>query len=305
MKELTIFENLYDRNTDKKLGFENFNALETAFENISKNKIDKKTDSHLVSPAVFLPNTTRANKNVVKWTGWCCVDVDNMGADEFQNLDFGFRCFVYSTASSKKDAPKFRVVIDLDRDVDVAEIPHFWFALNKELHGVVDKQTKDASRMFYLPANYSGAFNFFIKFNGQPIVVNELLSKYRYEVISSASTSVYDRLPQPLKNSIMRKKIGGMQKTYSWSSYRDCPFVSKKIVRDYASIAHVDGTGRYHQIYSIMVSIASKAFKMGYPITENELVLLIKQIDADTSRKYQKRKLDVEAKNAIMFALRG
>ena len=38
MKELTIFENLFDRNTDKKLRFENFNALETAFENISKNK---------------------------------------------------------------------------------------------------------------------------------------------------------------------------------------------------------------------------------------------------------------------------
>ena len=125
----------------------------------------------MVSPAVFLSNTTRANKNVVKWTGWCCVDVDNMGSDEFQNLDFGFRCFVYSTASSKKDTPKFRVVIDLDRDVDVSEIPHFWFALNKELHGVVDKQTKDASRMFYLPANYSGAFNFFLKFDGQPIVL--------------------------------------------------------------------------------------------------------------------------------------
>ena len=45
--------------------------------------------------------------------------------------------------------------------------------------------------------------------------------------------------------------------------------------------------------------------KKGYPLTVNQLVELIKQIDADTSRKYQNRPLDVEANNALDYAYRN
>jgi hypothetical protein len=55
-------------------------------------------------------------------------------------------------------------------------------------------------------------------------------------------------------------------------------------------------------IYKIMIAIAGNAVKKGYPLTVNQLVDLIKQIDADTSRKYQHRPLEVEANNALEYA---
>jgi hypothetical protein len=54
-----------------------------------------------------------------------------------------------------------------------------------------------------------------------------------------------------------------------------------------------------------MVTIAMNAIKEKYPITTNEIVTLIKEIDNDTSRKYQHRALDVEANNALEFAYRN
>ena len=40
------------------------------------------------------------------------------------------------------------------------KIKPFWFALNKECHGLVDGQTKDTARIFYAPADYPNAYNF-------------------------------------------------------------------------------------------------------------------------------------------------
>jgi hypothetical protein len=58
-------------------------------------------------------------------------------------------------------------------------------------------------------------------------------------------------------------------------------------------------------IYKIMISIAGNAIKEKYPITANQIVDLIKQIDNDTSRKYQHRALDTEANNALEYAYRN
>ena len=44
----------------------------------------------------------------------------------------------------------------------------FWYALNKELGDIGDPQTKDLSRMYYVPGKYEGAYNFiFNNFTGR------------------------------------------------------------------------------------------------------------------------------------------
>ena len=51
-----------------------------------------------------------------------------------------------------------------------------------------------------------------------------------------------------------------------------------------------------------MTSIACNAIKKKYPITEYEIVEMIRQLDRETSNRYAKRPLNVEASRAIEFA---
>jgi len=58
-------------------------------------------------------------------------------------------------------------------------------------------------------------------------------------------------------------------------------------------------------IYKIMTSIACNAVKRKYPITEYEIVDMVRQLDRETSNIYAKRPLNVEASRAIEFAYRN
>jgi hypothetical protein len=58
-------------------------------------------------------------------------------------------------------------------------------------------------------------------------------------------------------------------------------------------------------IYKIMTSIACNAIKKNYPISEYEIVNLIRDLDRDTSNRYAKRPLNTEASRAIEFAYRN
>jgi hypothetical protein len=112
-----------------------------------------------------------------------------------------------------------------------------------------------------------------------------------------------DRLPDAWKEQIINHRKDSLENTsYTWSSYHDCPFVNQRLINDYKDIAHLDGSGRYRMIYKIMCSIASNAVEKGYPMSANEIVNLVKQIDAETSRRYEQRPLEVEANNALEFA---
>ena len=92
---------------------------------------------------------------------------------------FGHMRFVcYSTASSKTDAPKFRLVFPIRDCVPNSKIRKFWFALQSELGELGDKQTKDLSRMYYIPAEYDSAFNFIFSNSGTVLDPDFLIQKY-------------------------------------------------------------------------------------------------------------------------------
>ena len=159
----TLFESLFDIKTDKKFVFPTFKEFESILYRLSEKPRKDKKSAELMSPAFYSDGTTRKNDNVEGWGGWCAIDVDDCTEDLEQFLekkckDYYYIC--YSTASSTKDLPKFRLVFPLTEFVTKDKIKHFWFALNKELGEMGDIQTKDLSRMYYIPGKYANAYNF-------------------------------------------------------------------------------------------------------------------------------------------------
>jgi hypothetical protein len=314
-----VFKSIFDNKTDTRVDFDDFEKFEKSLQYLSTVKGYKakrgefvKNASPLISPAVYTPGSTRANANVIEWGKWAAIDVDNheLKGDLKDELfsRFGVWDYIcYSTASSTVACPKFRLVFPLTRTVKASEIKHFWFALNTEFGCLGDLQTKDLSRMYYVPAQYPGAHNFFFSNRGNYIDPSALMSRHAFTT-PSTSSSFIDRLPESMQKEVIKhrqQKLAEDKKEFEWTSYHDCPFLSKNLISDYRNISRVDGSGRYSMIYKIMTSIACNAIKRKYPITEYEIVDLVRNLDRDTSNRYAKRPLNVEASRAIEFAYRN
>ena len=307
MYKLTIFKNRFDNKTEKQMEFSSWENFVSLLHGLSKTDRQGKKDAELISPAVYTKNTTRSNVNVEYWGRWAAVDVDDFdtGGHNLESIlvskfhKWSYVC--YSTASSTIDNPKFRLVFDLTRQVEREEIKKFWYALNTELGDIVDKQTKDLSRMYYIPAQYSGANNFFFTNIGDPVDVDYLITKHPYK--EREGNNFLDRLPPELQKAVIEHRKQSLDKTnVVWSDYRDCPFFPKHLAVEYRTISN---TGWYHKMYQIMVATAGNAIKRGYPITANQIAELCRQFDKDTGNWYENRPLDIEADRAVEYAYRN
>jgi hypothetical protein len=302
MTALTIYKNIYDNKTDKRINFEDFGHFSRFLFEASKAVYESKSDASLMTPAVYAEGSTRANNNVLCWAGWAALDVDDhdLVGDIKTELntrwgDYEYIC--YSTASSTKGKPKFRIVFPLEYDINNDKIKHFWYALNRELGDLGDVQTKDLSRMYYVPGTYAGADNFIFSNSGKSINPQVLMDKHEFVV--KTGNSFMDSLPESMRLQIMAHRKSEMTNTdVRWSNYRDCPFVNKRLVQEYGMISE---TGWYHKMYQIMISIAGNALKKKYPISAREVSSLCKQIDMDNGGWYNDRPLEKEATGAIEY----
>lgn len=307
MYSLTVFHSRFDNQTDKRFDFKTWDHFTKFLFKLSQRSLENKTDAELISPAVYTIGTTRANKNVVAWASWAAIDVDDHEfkgdlESELRARYGAYNYIVYSTASSTSDFPKFRLVFELDSEVEQSRIKHFWHALNTELESIGDKQTKDLSRMYYVPATYTSANNFFFSNFGRPIDVSELLAKHPYSIKERAENFL-DRLPDAWKQQIVQHRKNSLENTdYRWTSYHDCPFWPKKLANEYRVI---NNTGWYHKMYQIMIAVAGSAVEKGYPITAREIEDLCKQFDADNGRWYESRPIDKEANNALEYVYKN
>lgn len=308
---LTLFKSQFDVSTEKRLNLTGWEQLVRLLYSLSQRKLKGKRDAELVSPAIYLNGTTRANKNVLAWAGWAAVDIDDWNIstgsieEELHKQIGKYSYAIYSTASSTIEKPKFRIVFKLSRHILNSEIRNFWFALQSSLDDKGDKQCKDLSRMYYVPGDYLNANNFFYVNEGEPVDVDKLMAEYPYAAKANLN-NFFERLPEELQKHVIEHRKSKLEnRSYNWTSYRDCPFINKQLIRDYTAIANVDGSGRYAMIYKIMASTAVSAVKKGYPLTSDELVDLIRELDRETSNKYQKRVLTVEADRALEYAYRN
>jgi hypothetical protein len=303
----TIFKSIFDNKTHRRMDFSSWGEFEKLLYKLSAQpgykpkKDERRLGSPLISPAIFEANTTRKNDNVKSWGGWAALDVDDYECDwqEACNIFMPYKHVRYSSASSTIIKPKFRVVLPLTRTVNADEIRHLWYALNKEFNSLGDPQTKDLSRMYYVPADYPDSFHFIESNDGAFIDPSELMSKHAF--VREARSTFMESLPEAMRERIIEyRKESLNNRNYKWSGYRDCPFVNKDLVSKYFTL---QGTGWYRQMYSIMVSIAGKAVRCGYPITPSEIANICREIDTESGGWYKNRNLETESLRAIEFAV--
>ena len=303
MVSLTIFDSIYDNKTNKRMDYTSFDEFEAILYKLSEStKYPTKQDAPLLSPAIYQPDTTRANDNVVGWGGFGILDIDDYEGDlkDIESKYDKYRYVCYSTASSTVESPKFRLVFPLTCNVDKDDIKHFWFALNKEIGDIADAQTKDLSRMYYVPAKYKDSFNFIFSHDGEVMNPNDLMEKYPYV---KPNQTMFDRFPEAIQKALLERKRNELNNTnFSWTSYRDCPFVNKKQIDEYKGIT---GTGWYSKMYQIMLTTAGNAMSKGYPITPKEIEYICRDLDTDTGGWYLKRDLEKEAARAIEFVFKN
>ena len=298
---LSYFKSQYD-NKPKRLDFRGWAAFVTFLEGLSKRKLAKKTDAELICPAVYHEGTTRANANVLGWAGWAAIDIDEFEGDldVFLNRFSDWDYVVYSTASSKPDGPKFRLVFRLTRFVAGPEVRKLWFALQSWVDDEGDKQCKDLSRMYYIPAEYDDAYNFFSRNSGIPVDVDYLYA--RYPLLERDTRRIDDELPDDVIEGFIQYRKDKMDANYTWTSFHDCPFWPSKLEKEYRQITK---SGWYRKMYQIMVSIAVRAHKKGYPITAIEMADLCQEFDLETGRWYEDRPFVKEAERALEYAKRN
>ena len=303
---LTLFNNIFDNKTDKRIDLKDFDAFERVLYDLSKMPRKDKKSAELMSPAIYMDNTTRKNDNVTMWSSWCAVDVDDykFEGDLHGNLRtrFGNYKFVcYSTASSTQSLPKFRIVFPLTKTVPAEKIRHFWFALQTTLGDLGDKQTKDLSRMYYIPAKYDNAFNFIFSNSGDYIDPDMVMNKHPYR--EKSGNNFFDRLPQDMQKEIIEHRKSKLDNiNINWTSYKNCPFFPKQLEKEYRMISN---TGWYHKMYQIMVATAGNAVKRKYPITAQEITVLCRELDAETGNWYKNRPLEKEADRALEYVYKN
>ena len=310
---MTVFESLYDVKTERKIQKNSWNEFVKFLQDLSGLSYTKKT-APLISPAVYKDGTTRSNKNVSAWAGWAALDIDahpfdNIGAVKWWMNQFHsektYLC--YSTASSSQVKPKFRLVFPLTEWIDDSrKIQRFWMALNKEFAEIADQQTKDQSRMYFIPAQYAESDNnFFWSVKKNAINPDALIRKHNMESLQiNSGTSFLDMLPEKMKEEIIsyrEQQLKSSGKKYTWTDYRDCPFVKEELLRNYREIALTGQEGRYRSLYNLMVSIARAAIMREYAITAHEIKDLVLEIDADIDSFYKNRKILPECERAIAF----
>jgi len=310
--ELTIFKNQFDNKTHRKMSLESWDNFVDLLYGLSEQEGQKggRNSSPLITPAVFETDSTRSNKSTLYWGGWCCVDVDDhvypndiislkeQLIDDFRDYDF----VCYSTAGSRSDFPKFRLVFRTDEIIERERIKAFWHAINTHLGDIGDPQTKDLARMYYVPARYPNANSFIFYHNGgNSLNVSELIAKYPY--VEKTGNSFLDRLPPDMQKAVVAYRKNSLNNTnFNWVSYSDCPFWPRRLGAEYQQIT---GTGWYVKMYQIMVAVAGNAVKQGYPITSQQIANMCKDFDRDTGNWYENRPLTVEADRALEYIYRN
>ncbi len=270
---LTIFKSIFDNKTHRRMTFKTFDEFELLMkdlQNVEKRKPQKgerpnEKTAELISPAIYSSNNTRANANVLGWSRWVALDIDDYEGsieDVFERFK-AFRYFSYSSASSTKEKPKCRIVLPLTNFIKNEKIKHLWFAINKEFGEINVLKNKHSFFEAYKESRWGAD-------------VDKMLEEFKKDKLCN-----YD---------------------IKWSSYRDCPFVNKQLVTEYQVITE---TGWYHKMYQIMVSVAAKALKRNYPITPKEVSTLCKEIDSETGGWYKNRPLELEASRAIEYAMKN
>ena len=263
----------------------------------SPDDYDKKQG--LISPAIYAEGSSRGNKNVLGWE-MVMLDIDDCDISYADILGYfkGYDFIVYSSPNCTKDKLKLRVIIKLDGFAPPDTLSQIWHACNEWCKGIVDTQTKDKSRIMYIPARYTNKgdqyHHIFEVGSGVGLDWEQLIKKY-------PSPKETDRFVQKNKMSGLKRKIYLQTKTSPVMDIRnrECPFVYPKMLDNYV----MTPMGGHHKaIYVFMLQVCTNAQKIGYPLSISELVDMAEQLDSMDGSYYDEKKLHNSAQDAMEFS---
>lgn len=252
----------------------------------------------LISPAFYKDGDTRLNENVIGWD-MVMMDIDD-GIDSVQTLRDHFRGFkylIYSSPNCTAKHLKLRVCLPLDTFASSEHLCQLWFAVNAWCDGIIDKQTKDKSRMFYISAQYTNKgddyMHIFEVGDGYPLNWQGIIDRY-------PSPREEDRFLKVNKLSALKRKIflKNNMPPCMVITERDCPFVYQHMIDEYLL---TPAGGHHLALYRFMLKVCYNAEKINYPLSIDELVDMTQQLDGFDGGFYDDKKFFDSAKDAMEY----
>jgi len=254
------------------------------------------SEQGMISSAIYAPNTKRANENVLGWD-IVMLDIDSgISLDDINKIKLNYNCLIYSSPSCTKDHIKIRVIFELHKFASKEVLSQLWYAINEKLGNVVDKQTKDKSRLMYIPAMYDNKDNYyhiFMSSDGEKLNWEELISEF-------PSPAEEQKYQQKNKLSGLKRKIYLKTKKIPCFNIqaKKCPFCYDRMIEEY----QLTLAGEHHlALYKFMVKVCYNAKRINYPLSIDELVQMARQLDDLDGSFYNDKKLYDSAHDAIEY----
>jgi hypothetical protein len=160
------------------------------------------------SPVSYQHRAVRAKANVVELSALVLDYDDGCSIEEAIAPWMDWPWMVHTSWSHRVDHPKFRLVLPLERAVPAALWPRVYAWAIEHGGGRMDQVTKDASRLFFLPARQTEAhpFEFHVHVQGNLLCLDEAdlpdlpeekrVSRARTRIVRPPSHAAVDRARQ-------------------------------------------------------------------------------------------------------------
>ena len=134
-------------------------------------------DGKAWSPVTYKPGTTRGKANVDQ-VYLLVLDFDHAVVD--WKLIENFEYCGHTTYQHTREAPRWRIIVLLERPIGGQDWPEFWLRAQAFFGGCVDPTTKDSSRIFYLPSCPPGSDHEVCRHHGQALDPDSLPAVPQY-----------------------------------------------------------------------------------------------------------------------------
>jgi len=212
----------------------------------------------------------------------------------------GVKSLVYTTASHRQDHHKFRVCIPLAEPVPYDEHVACWHAINYTFTGQASDTSKvGCESMFYVPGIYPNAPTQFVFHEGEIFEAKEWINS----VNLPAPHPIFVESDKPTRAS---GKVRRVKRTSSGNSLSDADLdiYETKLVSEKALNKYLSSSDGWHQRrYGLMMSITSRARRMGVSVSSDNIVHLFNQVDLLDGGHYQSPKYQREIQNDAAKAL--
>lgn len=120
---------------------------------------------HALLPSILTPVFRSGDKrniaNVLNLGNLFIADIDHAPIsfeDMARKLDkMRINYYLYPTTNHTESDPSYRLLLPLDRDLEVEEYSDFWDATDEKFGNIFDPQTKDVVRLGFMPLAWDGA----------------------------------------------------------------------------------------------------------------------------------------------------